>query len=99
MPLGALVTKFGGGPPAGMVQADGGKTTLSAALFTKFGEGFPAGMLQADGGATTLSIALTIKFGGRLPAGMLLADDYTDNPFSGSGHQVWRWISCGDAVG
>ena len=49
MPLTALVTNFGQRLHAGMLQADGGATTLSAALATKFGSGISAGMLLANG--------------------------------------------------
>ena len=49
-PLAALVTKFGGGLPVGMLQANNGTTTLAAVLVIKFGGGLPAGMLLAHGG-------------------------------------------------
>ena len=49
-PLAALVTRFGGRLLAGMLQANGGATTLSAALAIKFGSGLLVGMLMANGG-------------------------------------------------
>ena len=48
-PLAALVTKVVGGLSAGMLQTDGGATTLSAALAIKFIGGLPAGVLLPDG--------------------------------------------------
>ena len=51
MPLAALVTKFGGEPPAGMAQADVGATTRSATLAIKFSGGRPTVRPLADGGA------------------------------------------------
>ena len=45
--LAALVTKVVGGLSAGMLQAGGGATTLSAALSIKFGGGFLAGIVIA----------------------------------------------------
>ena len=51
MTLAALVTKFGGRLPVGMLQGNGGATTLPVVLAIKFGGGLPAGMLLADGGA------------------------------------------------
>ena len=50
-PLAGLVTKFGGGLPAGMLQADGGAKTLLAARTIKFDGGLPVGMLLVDNGA------------------------------------------------
>ena len=44
-PLAALVTKVVGRLSAGMLQADGGATTI------KFDGGLPAGMLMANSGA------------------------------------------------
>ena len=51
MLLAALVIKFSGGIPSGMLRVDGGVTTLLAVLIIKFGGGLPAGMLLANGGA------------------------------------------------
>ena len=49
-PLAALVTRFGGRLLAGMLQANGGTTTLSANLAIKFGGVLPTEMLLANGG-------------------------------------------------
>ena len=51
MPLVVLVTKFGGGLPVGMLQANSSATTLSVALAIKFDGGLPTRMLLVDGGA------------------------------------------------
>ena len=50
MPLVALLTNFGGGLPAGMLQANSGATTLSAVPVIKFCGGLPDGVMLAHGG-------------------------------------------------
>ena len=50
MPLAALVTNFGGVLLAGILQADGGATTMLATLTIKLGYEFPSRLL-ADGSA------------------------------------------------
>ena len=49
MPLVATITKLGGGVPVGMLQGNGGATTLSLVLVIKLGGEIPDGMLLADG--------------------------------------------------
>ena len=49
--LAILFTKFGGGLPAAMLQANGSARMLLAALAIKFSGGLPSGMLLANGGS------------------------------------------------
>ena len=50
-PLAALITKFGSGLSARMLQVNGGTTVLSAILAIKVRGCLPAGMLLVNGNA------------------------------------------------